>query len=569
LAALLAGRRRNLALALRTLRGVGLRRDGGLLLAVAAVFLMTALVAFLAPPQTWDSLNYHMARVAHWAQLKAVRPFATGIEVQNSRAPLAEFGMLHLYLLGSGDRWVNFVAWSAMLGSALGVAGIARQLGLGRLSARLASVYAATIPMGIIQASSTMTDAVGALWLVATATEVVGLQDDRPPGPPIVFGGAAVGLVFLTKPTAVPFLLPLLGLALWLLWRRRPARFPWAAPAAAGLVVVVLNAGHALRSTVLYGDPITGGDQLTVSTFANDMTDPRALASNLIRNAGLHLGTPSPHVNKALTLAAFALHGALGIDPNDPRTTAQGRFEIEEPTTNEIKAGNSIHFAVGLVAIGFVLWRRNGLPRTTGAYLAACLAGFVLFCWIFKWQVFGSRLHLPFFVLLAPVFGAAAAEGFSPRGAVLSGWLLVAGSLPWLLSVDSRPILPRPGKASVESVLTASRTDLLFSTGPYLRRPYREMTSEVLAAGCDRVGISLTGNGAEYPIWNLLGAPRDDLEIEWLVAGTPSARYADPGFRPCAVICDGCESAGEALRGLPLAYRFDTFRLFLGLEGAE
>ncbi|HLE23588.1 MAG TPA: hypothetical protein VI701_04695, partial [Anaerolineales bacterium] len=134
------------------------RGEWGLVAAVGVVLAVTAAVAWLAPPQTWDSLNYHMARVAHWAQLHAVQPFATGIEVQNSRSPGAEFGVLQLYVLASGDRWVNFVEWAAMAGSVIGVAGLATQLGLRRPAPLLSAVYAATIPMGIVQASSTMTD---------------------------------------------------------------------------------------------------------------------------------------------------------------------------------------------------------------------------------------------------------------------------------------------------------------------------------------------------------------------------------------------------------------------------
>jgi len=56
-----------------------------LLLGVLIILLITAIVAWKTPPQTWDSMNYHMSRVAHWAQEEAVVPFATGIEAQNNR----------------------------------------------------------------------------------------------------------------------------------------------------------------------------------------------------------------------------------------------------------------------------------------------------------------------------------------------------------------------------------------------------------------------------------------------------------------------------------------------------
>jgi hypothetical protein len=71
-------------------------------------------------------------------------------------------------------------------------------------------------------------------------------------------------------------------------------------------------------------------------------------------------------------------------------------------------------------------------------------------------------------------------------------------------------------------------------------------------------------SGLEYPLWSLLGAPRQDLKIEWLVAGTASARYSDAGFTPCAVVCEKCPESWSTVRGLPERYHYGSFRLYLG-----
>jgi hypothetical protein len=77
----------------------------------------------------------------------------------------------------------------------------------------------------------------------------------------------------------------------------------------------------------------------------------------------------------------------------------------------------------------------------------------------------------------------------------------------------------------------------------------------------------ISGNGAEYPLWVLLGAPSETLKIEWIIGEkAPSARFREVDFRPCAIICEACRQEWETLRGLPLVYKSSGFGLFLGLD---
>jgi hypothetical protein len=86
----------------------------------------------------------------------------------------------------------------------------------------------------------------------------------------------------------------------------------------------------------------------------------------------------------------------------------------------------------------------------------------------------------------------------------------------------------------------------------------------MLEQDCRTIALVLRGSAAEYPFWVLMGAPRDDLEIEWIVAGTPSAQFRDTQFQPCAVICDSsCPDEWEEVWGLPLAHERAGFRLYM------
>ncbi|MCI0827701.1 MAG: hypothetical protein J4N73_08025 [Chloroflexi bacterium] len=532
-----------------------------LLAGIASVILVTGIVAWFSPPQTWDSLNYHMPRVAHWAQQGSVRHFATGIEVQNSRTPGAEYLVLHTYLLASGDRYAGFVEWGAMALSLIGVGTIAGQMGAGR-PGRLAGVlFAATLPMGIIQASSTITDYLVALWLVAGVSEVLRIRAGNSGLTAFSFLALATGLALATKPTAAAFLAPFLAYVAYLLLSSGDWLRIVKTAAIAAALVMVLNVGHLARNILTYGSPL---NPRQVALHSNQMRGVSGTASNLLRHLGLQAGTPSPHINKAIALSVQWVHGVLGIDVNDPRTTVHGVFKIRGPTTNEDRAGNPLHFYLLVFLASSMLWWRRRVPRLIWLYLLLLALGLLTLSFLFKWQIFATRYHLPLFVLAAPAAGYLM-ERIAPGGwTLIFGSILALGALPWLFQVQSRPLIPEEGVSYVGSILTEPRPVLMLANGRNLLEPYEELTRSIRDSGCKSVGISLSGNAAEYPLWALLGAPTSGVEIQWIVAGTPSEQYAQSNFAPCAIVCEACQVDGERRRGLPRFGQWGEFTLFLG-----
>ena len=133
------------------------QKDHSQKLFLAIIFIVgasTFLTALVAPPQTWDSLTYHMSRIVHWVQNQSVDHYATGIERQNSMSPGAEFIGLNFYVLTGGDLFANLPQWISMLFSVIGSSLIARYLGAKRTGQWLTAVFVITLPSGIVQASS-------------------------------------------------------------------------------------------------------------------------------------------------------------------------------------------------------------------------------------------------------------------------------------------------------------------------------------------------------------------------------------------------------------------------------
>ena len=155
---------------------------------IGAIAAVTAFTAWVSPPNSVDAFGYHLVRVVYWAQAGSVRFFPTHYFNQLSMPPLAEYAMLHTYVLSGGDRLVNLVQWVGFAGSILAVSLIAQALGAGRRGQMLAAVFCATLPNAILQASGAKNDCVLSLWLAAmvyfTLRQAGFLVGHRPrPGP--------------------------------------------------------------------------------------------------------------------------------------------------------------------------------------------------------------------------------------------------------------------------------------------------------------------------------------------------------------------------------------------------
>ena len=512
-------------------------RDRWLLLPVALVASLTLVIALAAPPNTFDTMAYHMARVAHWGADGSVDNYPTAILRQLHMAPFAEYAVLHLYVLADGDRLANLVQWLAMLGSVAAAAAAARELCGGHRAMLYAAVFCATLPIGILEASATKNDYVVAFWIAAAAWLVLVLTL-RPPEEARrrheywLALGAAVGLATLTKATAYLFTAPLLvWLAVGVL--RRPDRRTLAGAAAAAVLALTLNGAFFARNVDLHGSPFGPTVENDEHRYANERLDLQVLASNVLRNAALQVATGWRPADALITRAVLKAHRILAIDPALPQTTWMGiEFDAHQRWRHEDSAPNPLHFLLLLAApVALLAWRG---PRTGAALglLAAVVAGFLLFCGYLQWQPWHSRLHLPLLVLAAPVAGLAIARIPRPAAGAAVAFLLTAAAAPALLANESRPLL------AARNVLNTPRSDQYFANWPAMAGVYSSVSGRLGAAGCRDVALVAWWNAYEYPLW-ALGAGGAPIRVRHVAVANPSARYAEGAAtsdEPCALV---------------------------------
>jgi hypothetical protein len=398
------------------------------------------LVARIAPPNTNDSLSYHMSRVMHWVQNQGLAHYPTTIDRQLWMPPWAEMAVMQLYLLKGDDGLSNLVQWFSMGASLVVVSLIARRLGASLTGQLFAALFCVTLPMGILQATSTQTDYVTAFWILGLAYYAVLAHQRRLSTFEWALLCLLVAMGVMTKGTFYPFALPFL-VWLFISTMRRVGWLSTVKYALLGILVVgLVNAGVWARNYQTYGFPL--GPSVAIEGLSNEALSPGIFLSNLIRNSTLNLGTPYGVVNGPFRELVGKFHQVIGQDPNDPRTTLD-EYRIKR-YLHEDRAGNPFHFLLIPLTL-FAYSKSNNEQQGRSMpwiYALLVLSTFLIFSAVYKWQSTGSRLLLPFFVAWAPLAGLALGRLRINALANAAGLILVIAAIQPLLSNPSRALLP-------------------------------------------------------------------------------------------------------------------------------
>jgi hypothetical protein len=506
------------------------------------IAIPVGVAAVLSPPNSADAMAYHLPRVVYWAQNASVAFFPTPYYNQVMLAPLAEYLMLHTYLLTGGDHIVNLIAFASYLGSILGASTIAAELELPPRAQAVAAFLCATLPNAILQGSGAKNDSLLAFCLVCAV--YFALRRDA------TFFALAAALAIFTKATAYLFLPPLLIYTAIVLPRRKLLWIP--------VAVLVINGPQYVRNLKLSGSPL-GFDSAQGDghfRWRNEHPGLASLASNAIRNFSEQLGARSPGWNHAIYDAGLRAHQILGLDPNDPGTTWPGsHFASPINANHEANANNRWHLLLFTLAAMFAFATRN---RTWAIYATGLIAAFLLFCVYLKWQPFLSRLELPLFVIAAPLGAYLLASIPCPAVAAVVVCLVFASNARLPLLENWTRLLQGP-----HSLFRTARDDSYFNDMSQWnnRASYLESVDRVARSGCAEVGIDITENQLEYPFQALLRERNARVRF----AHVPSGQHT------CAVLCPDCIGNQQKIAlysGVGPPIEIGRFLLFLGPHAA-
>lgn len=493
------------------------------------LILSTNLITALSvPTNNYDSMTYHLPRIEHWIQNKSIKFYPTNIERQLYMSPFAEIAILQVRLLSQNDILVNLIQWLAMFGSIVCVSLIAKYFGLNSLGQLTSSVFAITIPMGILQSTTTQNDYVGTFWAISTILFLLNNYNSNSSQINLIFSGLALGLSLLTKPTSFIFVAPF---ALFFIYKKLIAR------SYKGVIILIslvflINIPHYYRNFQMFNSPLGPEPEVVgIGTYS-----PKYIFSNILKNMSVHFGTLNSKINAFANYTMENLHNIIGVDINDYQTTyVDAKFKIIDLSRSENYAGNPYHFFIIISATVFMILYRK-FPKKVWAYLIISWSGFLILTALLRWQPWMSRLHLPFFVSISPLVGVLLSKYDRVASYILIFYLIYI-SFPYIFS-STKPLL------GPNSVFLRDKDHIIFSDMPKELPVNRELVSYMTNNNLRNIGFCASSNSWEYHFWYMIREKyKDDFKFEHVFIKNASAKIRSD-FKPQVLInCTNLDSS--------------------------
>jgi 4-amino-4-deoxy-L-arabinose transferase-like glycosyltransferase len=542
----------------------------GAILSVVLVLLLY--IAVKSPVNNNDALRYHLARVVHWIQDQSLSHFATAYLPQVMHPIGAELEILNTYLLWGNDRLVNLVQWIGLVGTIVAVAGLVSLLGGSKSSLWLAIAFAVSLPIAILESSSAQNDLVTAFWFVVLLYSIFLMFQHKGQTLDVITIGLSLGMGLLTKATFYAYaLIPLIYMTS-VVFQKYNLRQSIRNLTIIGALAILLNLGFWTRNTLSFGSPF--GQRDFVAVHLTHEFHPGLLVTSVIRNISQNLVTPSDSVNaKIVSILKTRLSA---FDP-----TMQ-QFNLEWGWNHEDLAGNPLHTILIIISLFLlVIFRHKVISNKVWPYLSLVLASYWILSVIIKYDLFGIRYQLPFFMAFAPLFGISI-ESIDQKNKKnlyrVITILLLLSAFPWVIFNRTRPLIamrdstdpytiPCLAGCTTGSILNEPPEKTMFAVWGTLGGAYVDAMKQVKGTGCKEIGLKLDSSDLEYAYWYLLGAPQNGVRLENLVTYPELERYLDPNFKPCVIICTTCGNGLMTLDSLNLIGEYSKIKIYADRNG--
>ena len=472
---------------------------------LSSIIILTFFTSIVYPPTTADSMDYHLPRVMQWIQNENVDFFSTSDHRQLMMPPFSEYFILHLQLITNNDYLANVPQWLAMLFSLITISLITKELGGNKRFQLISAFIGSTIPMGILQSSSTQTDYILSFWLISLIYFLI-LYLKTNNLKYLVGFSLSLGLGILTKQNMYLFALPFCFWLFFYFVRYKLSKIYYLF--LIFIIVLTINFGHNFRNINLYGNPIGFHSQNIKAV--NENFSKNYIFSNIIRNLSLNFTFPSQKINHEVRNAVETIHKIINVPILNEENTFDKAYFLYF-STYESHAGNTLHFILIWLLIIYVLYKKKFNSHLV-KYSICIISGFLLLCIFLKVQTPNNRLMLALFIGITPLISITLEK---INNKYLTNFILLSlylWAMPYVFMNSTRPLIGNIEKKENTiifkknySLLNYNRNKLYFVQSPELYVQINEITNKIVKNNCTNIGIaSGMPSKFEYPLWVML-----------------------------------------------------------------
>jgi hypothetical protein len=487
---------------------------------LTAVLLVLPLCFFAVycPPNNWDSMSYHLPRIEYWIQNQSIAHFPTQNLRQLFLGPFAEYLILHIRMLSGGDQLVNLVQYTGYLLSCALTYLIALELGATSRSRLFAVVLVATLPMAVLQSTTTQTDLIACFFILAfTYFALLALRFDRNHHLYVFYSALALSFSILVKATSYIWAFPIclfVGIHL-LLKMRQNIRRSLVSILIYLFCFILILAPFTMRNVREFNDPVgprqEGFDYRKIGV--NENPGIPTTTSNFIKNYLVNFDIFSIAKSGFVNDVAKKVHRVLGLNYYD-----EGRnfyhMDLKDFRIHEDYSGSfvmAVLLLVGLLCIRIRDIRQN--PKLY-LYLGCALAAYILFSALTRWQVWGARFQFAFFMLVSIPISILIERKFKNKVLILMlGSLLYAMPFVWL---NQRKPVITCAQLDNFSILTHNRESVRYIDKPHLQEQHHLIVSELARKHIKQVGLVFGKDGWEYNLVYLAKTTDPEIQMRYL-----------------------------------------------------
>lgn len=530
---------------------------------LAIVCGVVVYMAWRTVPYNWDSMTYHLTRIAHWGWNGSIAHYACHDLSQISGPPLAEFVNLHVYILsGNTDYFVNLLQAASYVVAVYLIYRIGKKIGCDHLFSFLAALVFATTPIVFGEALSTQVDLYSGMWLLVFVYIILGYTDmdkklslSRASVCQLILLGMSAGFCYLAKPSVC------IGAFVFTVWlfavcirRKDKIQLVIASAFITGITALVVAAPEMIRN---YN---TFGLELENTEFLAKSWDIRYLLENMIQNIVFNLPNEYFEVSDLMNKVVFKTTSFLyfGQIPEALSEFQLNEFNLGHDTALSPLITWLMVFAVlgGLVVVIYRLIRKSAdlKQNISLGYIVAGIGSMLIFCGTVQWYKFVVRYEVGYFALLSPAVMLVFQYIFNKKRSLA---YVFAGAVIFVCIVSFNNLVQHH-----KHYLPYGENRMLqyFSVrGIY--EPYMLVSDAIIEKGYKNIGFICGADSYEYPLWKKMEGFID--RFEHVCVANETEVFEDRNYVPQCIIVVDAES------GNMIEYHNISYELTMDASGVR